>query len=119
MKQPNNQTTKQIVSKVLIFIVLCVPLFWSCNETDLETGTIETDCIVNDGETVLGRKLENPYSITNMTKAIERVRPSLLKSGGALQANFIYVRFLPKNYDEFDLLYNDTTLSLFDLPLDY
>lgn len=68
----------------------------------------------------LSEPLENPYSVENM-----KVAYTTLKSGGIgeksdieIKATHFYVRFLPKDFDELDSLERDTTLILFDYPLD-
>jgi hypothetical protein len=91
--------------------------YTSCNHNE-DISPQETN-IENSEKIVLGKKLQNPYSIENMTKAIKKVRPSKLKSEGSLVANFLYVRFLPMNFDEMEILNNDTLLSLYNYPLDY
>lgn len=76
------------------------------------------------GMMVLEDKLENPYSVKNMKKAYES-----LKSGGMLKstasdpfevvANTLYISFLPKDSADLNILWADTTIELFDYPLDY
>ena len=70
--------------------------------------------------TVLGDQLENPYSVSNMKKAY-----SNLKASGSgtpdinIETTHYYIRFLPKNEEKFDLLKEDTTLILYDIPLEF
>lgn len=74
----------------------------------------------DDSEMVLGRKLENPYSIENMKKAylsLKKVDNSI--KDYIIKENFLYVRFLPKNKGEFDILNKDESIDIFDYPLDY
>ena len=52
----------------------------------------------------------NPYSLENMRAALE----ALCGSGSGLEANMLYVRFLPKDSTDLDLL---EELELFDHPL--
>lgn len=66
---------------------------------------------------VLGERLENPYKTSNMTKALLSLYPS--KANVAeVKPTDLYVRFLPKNQKEVELLY-DLELNLIDHPLDY
>lgn len=67
---------------------------------------------------LLGKKLENPYSVANMKKAYENLSNSL-KSGVIIETTHYYVKFKPKNEDELNILKQDTTLELYDYPLDY
>jgi len=77
-----------------------------------------------DGKIVLGKKLENPYSVRNMQRAYN----SLMEKEGLKSLTFdstiitvtdLYVRFLPDNAERLDALLEDPTLELFDFPLDY
>lgn len=65
------------------------------------------------------REPEDPYAIHNILKAYSSLKatepstPSL-----EISSNHVYLRFLPKNDTESELLQSDTTLILFDKPLD-
>ena len=66
---------------------------------------------------ILGEKLSDPYSVDNMTKALQAVSP--LGSGRTtLEPTDFYVRFLPKNDEQMQTLI-DKGLELADYPLDY
>lgn len=70
-------------------------------------------------ETVLGEKLENPYTVANMQKAYENLKQSTqLKSSVSITTTDYYVRFFPKTDEELQVLEADS-LTLFDYPLDY
>ena len=72
--------------------------------------------------TVLGGKLENPYSVDNMRKAYANKRASVINFPKMdIRANHLYVRFLPKNEEELEKLYahESEDFILFDHPLDY
>lgn len=66
---------------------------------------------------VLGEKLEDPYSVDNVTKALESLYPT--KSGRIhLDATDYYVRFLPADETEYVRLV-EMGIELMDHPLDY
>lgn len=66
---------------------------------------------------VLGDRLEDPYSVENMTKALENLYPT--KAGRlALSATNLYVRFLPANDDQMKEL-ESMGLTLLDHPVDF
>lgn len=66
---------------------------------------------------VLGDKLEDPYSVSNVEAAVRSVYPE--KAGRVnIKATDIYVRFLPRDEDEYDALVK-SGLVLIDHPLDY
>ena len=73
-------------------------------------------------QTKLGKKLENPYSIPTMNKAYKTVKAKFTSLPIiTIKANYRYVRFLPKDRTEFDLLFSleNEDFILFDYPLDY
>lgn len=65
---------------------------------------------------VLGDCLENPYSVSNMEKALADVYPT--KAGTHLGATHLYVKFLPMTAEEAEAIYN-LGLIITDYPLDY
>ena len=77
----------------------------------------------NSSMIVLGKQLENPYSVANMTKA----KNNLMASKDARESveeievttTHLYIKFKPKNEEEFSLLKKDSTLQLFSYPMDY
>jgi len=70
----------------------------------------------------LGKQLENPYSVENMQKAYDNLnskRDLRQKSNLVIEATHYYVSYLPNSEEELEALKNDTTLELFDYPLDF
>jgi len=68
----------------------------------------------------LGRELEDPYAIHNIMKAYESlklIRGDLPDS--EIKPNNVYLRFKPGNEKELELLRSDSTLVLYDYPLNY
>lgn len=90
----------------------------SCSERGLEEKDAQTGPYELTHEMiVLGDKMEDPYTLENMSAALASVYPT--KAGRVdLQATDIYVRFLPKDQEEFRMLLN-SGLVLFDHPIDY
>ena len=69
------------------------------------------------GEIILGEKLNNPYSLNNMKEAWKQLNGTKSgEYGNEPEANWLYVRFLPKDSTEFMAIEN---LNLFCYPLDY
>ena len=66
---------------------------------------------------VLGDRLENPYKTENITKALESLYPTKADRI-EVSTTDLYVRFLPADEEEFDLL-ADMGLHLVDHPLDF
>lgn len=72
----------------------------------------------------LSKKLENPYTVANMIRAYENLTDNgQLKSSSVKKSDIkithYYVRFLPKSFEELAILQRDSTLELYDYPLDY
>jgi hypothetical protein len=101
---------------------------FSCQKDELTTNPENQTEINSDlepkGMMVLGEQLENPYSVKNMTKAYESLKSSgTLKSATSdtfeVVVNTLYIRFLPKDSADLKTLGADTTIELFDYPMDY
>ena len=110
------------------FVVLNIVLLtlFSCQKDDgcIMPPSTDTKSSNPDGMVQLGKKLENPYSLKNMRKALKELKQAGFKSSvnmaeQDLQPTHLYVKFIPKNEEELDLLKVDTTLILYDYPLDY
>ena len=111
--------------KLAIGIVVSAVIFVACQNQD-EVITPEIDDFENfaEGKMVLGKQLENPYSIENMKKALASLNANgRTTSDFDIEATDLYVRFIPTDSTELDALedYNqiDTTFNLFDHPLDF
>ncbi len=66
---------------------------------------------------VLGDKLEDPYSVRNMTKALASLYPTKAPRID-VSATDIYVRFLPETEAQYNML-ERAGLALMDHPVDY
>lgn len=65
----------------------------------------------------LGEKLEDPYTVENMQKALTKVYPTKAERTD-ITATDLYVRFLPKDNEEYRAL-EESGLYLMDHPMDY
>ncbi len=92
----------------------------SCNNVG---GGYDSDTYLSDSSDVehemivLGDKLENPYSTEAVQDAFSDLYPT--KARDVVSTTDLYVRFLPKDEDEYELLTEDLGLELFDHPMDY
>lgn len=66
---------------------------------------------------VLGEQLEDPYSLKNMKEAVTKAYPTKGREV-EIKATDVYMRFLPRNEEEYDMLV-DSGLHLLDHPVDY
>lgn len=112
-------------------------LFTSCekSDTDNELQVTNNSTVVDNVNRpvrpiVLGKHLKNPYSVENMRIALDSLLANKDSLNGSMRApgalndfeintTDLYIRYLPKDSAEYRTLMNDTTLTLFDFPLDY
>lgn len=66
---------------------------------------------------VLGSRLEDPYSVKNMTKAFSSLYPTKAAVNPLVPTD-MYVRFLPNGEEQFELL-ESLGVNMLDHPLDY
>ena len=105
--------------KLLIAAALCT-VMGACNIDALFSGDSadsEQTAELDHGMMVLGRQLEDPYSVKNITKALQALYPT--KAGEIdVSATDLYVRFLPESQEEYDRLV-EMGVEMLDHPLDY
>lgn len=106
--------------KLILFAFFSVFVVLSCSKDDTiiisETSKGLDDQFFGE-KMVLGNKLINPYSVDNMQKAYNALLSET--KAGSICATHRYVKFIPKNENELSLLKLDSTLVLFQYPLDY
>ena len=112
--------TTMFMKKLFYLCAILAFTLMSCNDNDVNFN----NNAINESSTGLlikkVRKLENPYSVSNMKKAYSALQQEgLMKAALNIEATHLYVRFLPKDSVESELLMRDTTLTLFSYPLDY
>ena len=114
------------MKKNILFLALCIcAIITGCSKKDvfneIETHEYSEELITTDGLTILGKRLENPYSLDNMRKALNNIIPNSrgVNDGETIQATHYYVKFIPKNQQDLDLMKRDSTICWYDFPLDY
>ncbi len=108
------------MKRILLFFGAAVTLLSSCERIDIGSGNSPAGpegVEVPHEAIVLGRQLEDPYRTENMTKALREIYPTKADRVNVSTTD-LYVRFLPANQDEFDLL-KASGVELLDHPLDY
>ncbi|MGN0190534.1 MAG: hypothetical protein ACI39U_02655 [Candidatus Cryptobacteroides sp.] len=89
----------------------------SCEHVDVDSGPGQYGDSVSHEEIVLGRQLDDPFKTENMSKALQALYPTKADRL-PLESTDYYVRFLPRNQEEFDLL-KSMGIELLDHPVDY
>ena len=107
--------------KKFLYIFAAVALVASgCSKDGVDSGPSE---VVNLSELphdmiVLGRQLENPYTVENITKAVESLYPT--KAGRVeIDPTDYYVRFLPADEEQYERLSEAVGIRMLDHPMDY
>lgn len=115
------------MKKIIIASAMILAIFVSCdNKIDLieeerERCQSEIQYTFSEGQTVLGKTIEIPYTIENLLKALDQLPPetkAAIREEDFAPTHY-YVRFHPKNIQELDLLINITPrIILSETPLD-
>lgn len=115
----------------LLYLILIGIFIYSCQNDDdfidsnqTPISKIEDDTYKYGEKVILGKKLKNPYSVENMRIALNNLKKSgkyssKNNSSEKITTTHYYVKFKPQNTDELKLLEADSTLILYDYPLDY
>ena len=119
--------------KFLVLILFLATVCSSCKKENLDDYNYveerQNEAVYNSGKrttstssgaTVLGVKLQNPYSVSNMQQAYSNLQskdPDFPLM--SISTNYRYIKFMPQNEYQLDLLKSDSTIILYDIPLDY
>lgn len=107
---------------IMIFLGISVTMLWSCRtDNGMTLLPVGAEIQTMDLSMKLGEKLENPYSVTNMRKAMDSLQKisERVTEDTTIEATHYYVKFTPLDETELNILKDDTTLVLYDYPLDY
>ena len=106
-------------------LILIAGLMFSCSVSEIEIETIPQEPIqLSDFDitrSVVGNKLENPYSVQNMQRALDNLlakNKAKTLSNSTIEATHYYVKFFATSKEDMDALEADS-LELFSYPLDY
>jgi hypothetical protein len=111
-------TSKLLTHAIAFAVVASLTLFSCTNEDDVPVNDHPGD--YRGVETVLGRKLKNPYTVEQMAEAVESIRakdssfPQL-----EIKTTHYYIRFKPSDYQQYDRLVSDTSVYFQDHPFDF
>lgn len=116
----NSNFKNNLLLKLAIIIIVPAIILVSCQKEDftpeaLTPENTEENLSFKEGQTILGKKLENPYTVENMQKAFDNLQ---LKSAISITSTHYYVRFRPKSEQELETILRDTTLTFYSYPLD-
>ncbi|GAA4456331.1 hypothetical protein [Rurimicrobium arvi] len=112
-------------SKILGLALVAFVIFGSCKKDDFTSSGKRNLTSKNSDDYShsinLGTHLRNPYTISVMdsAKAILELSSPTDASKFIVRVTHRYVKFKPQTWDQYDLLVADTSLDLYDYPLDY
>lgn len=103
---------------------------WGCKKrntaeqqetTATTTKTISASHAPDGSSTILGDRLINPYTVGNMEQAKRNLEGKGIypKNAYTVRETHLYVKFKPKNEEEYNILRLTKSLDLYDFPLDY
>ncbi|HMM11622.1 MAG TPA: hypothetical protein PKE03_05965 [Bacteroidales bacterium] len=97
-----------------IAIIVSLFIFQSCDKEITSVRPAQSN--ETKTKSVYQKKLKNPYTVENMQEALN----NLLDGQGAYEItpSHYYVKFVPYDDDELSLLKNDTSIYLYQYPLD-
>lgn len=98
---------------------LCLLALLSCTKMEQQNNDSSTGGdtqTLGHGMIVLGEQLDDPYTVDNMSRALQKLYPS--KSNIVVGPNGLYMRFLPEDQKQYDALVA-TGITLLDHPVDY
>ena len=104
---------------IAMTILPAMLLLSSCDRGLVNEGAdvlYKDDLPVEHGMMSLGEKLDDPYTVENMTRAYQALYPT--KARTDIIASDLYVRFLPYTQEQYDYL-ESLGLELLDHPVDY
>lgn len=98
-------------------------MFISCSKGLLEktNENVSTSNFIETQNISIGKKLKNPYSVTNMKEALKLVKASnksFIISEKDIKPTHLYIKFLPASWTEYEKLLDFDTLYVYDYPLD-
>lgn len=106
----------------LLFMALSIVIWTGCSKDEVSSEDcviVEADGIEQGNNIVLGKKLNNPYSLANMRSAYSQVSSLAKAAIGPINATHLYVKFIPKDSAQFAEIQKDTTIFYYSFPLDY
>lgn len=114
------QQKSYAMKQMLFYFVGALVVLLACDKTDVSDPYVsdETEAESISHEMIeLGEKLDDPYTVANVTKAIQTLYPT--KAGRIeLKPTDIYVRFLPQDDDQLAVL-QEMGVEFLDHPMDY
>lgn len=106
------------MNRLCFFAAAVLLSLTACSKSGFETGGGEQwSQSLEHGMIVLGERLNDPYTVQNVTKALASLYPTKAERID-IQPTNLYVRFLPSGDEQYDRL-EKMGLQMIDHPLDF
>lgn len=106
----------RIVRKISITLILLVGVLFTFQSCQKESEN-EPIYPIQQENNLLGKKLENPYSVKNMQIALDNLLGKNKESNDIILPTHLYIKFIPIDEAELDRL--DSLKYISEYPLDY
>ncbi len=114
------------MKKLLLIVTVFTTLTISCKKDFITNDSQQLHALngsipYQEGDIVLGNRLENPYTLANMQTALNATILSGISpiKDIKIAATHLYVKFKPTNEGQYEQLASDSTIKIYDYPLDY
>ena len=117
---------KKCILQLLALTLVGIMLYSCQNENDFIENPSNKISNINHFQDV--KKLQNPYTVKNMRKALENIKIKLKKkqisgkrsiSNLNISTSHYYIKFKPENEEQEGIIKRDSSMVLSDYPLDY
>lgn len=114
---------KKSIFKILTVIFITSLLFEGCQKENIVSENVNPELNNNEvvssnsEEIILGEQIGSTYSVNNIKLAYQKL--GLKSKSDNLHPNRLYVKLLPENAEDVEAIENDSSLFIFDFPLDY
>lgn len=98
----------------IIAFIVSMLIFQSCEKEISDVQ--QTQSNETKTKSVYHKQLRNPYTVSNMQEALDNLLGG--QNSYVITSTHYYVKFIPQDDDELSLLKNDTSIYLYQYPLD-
>ena len=108
-------------TRLLVFFVASLLIISSCKDNQrIYSSNYELPL----QRMIVGKKLENPYSVDNMRKAYQNLKALAISArvkdeNLVIETTHLYLKFKPKDEKQFAILKTDSTFDWYEYPLDH
>ncbi|MFZ6008884.1 MAG: hypothetical protein ACOYXT_00945, partial [Bacteroidota bacterium] len=114
---------KHLITTSAVVAIAAATIVTSCLQEEHRPVVLHTPQAEGPQPTVLGKKLKNPFAVETMRQAYANLQRGAVGRTHSdeldIRTTHLYVKFIPKDSTEVDVLERNEQLELYDYPLDY